>query len=130
MPRTPRTDPAAIRERDALRRQIDAMKAELEEFRTAQDELRDTEQRLRALVEQAPIVLFAIDRQGVFTLSEGRGLVVLGLKPGQVVGASVYDIYRDTPRIVDNVRRCLAGETVNESVRVGDLVFESIYTPR
>ncbi len=130
MPRTPRTDHAAARERDSLRRQIDAMRAELEEYRTAQTHLRDTEQRLRALVDQAPIVVFAIDRDGVFTLSEGRGLEALGLKPGQVVGESAYEVYRDTPRIVDNVRRCLAGESINEVVHVGDLVFESIYTPR
>ena len=130
MPRTPRPDPAAVRERDSLRRQLDAMRAELEEFRTAQTELRDTEQRLRALVQQAPIVVFAIDREGIFTLSEGHGLEALGLKSGQVVGQSAYEIYRDTPRIVDNVRRCLAGESINEVVHVGDLVFESIYTPR
>jgi len=130
MPRTPRSDPEATRERNSLRRQIDSMRAELEEYRVAQADLRDTEQRLRALVEQAPIVLFAVDREGTFTLSEGRGLDVLGLKPGEVVGQSVYDIYRDTPRIVDNVRRCLAGESIIDEVHLGDLVFESIYTPR
>ncbi len=128
MPRTPASD--ANRERDSLRRQLDAMRAELEEFRAAQSHLRDTEQRLRQLVEQAPIVVFGVDRDGVFTLSEGHGLAALGLKPGQVVGQSAYEIYRDTPRIVDNVRRCLAGESINEVVKVGDLVFESIYTPR
>ncbi|MCI0452244.1 MAG: ATP-binding protein [Candidatus Latescibacteria bacterium] len=130
MPRPPRPDPEIVRERDALRRQVDVLRAELEEYRTAQVPLRDTEQRLRALVEQAPIVAFAIDRDGVFTLSEGHGLAALGLKPGQVVGQSAYEIYRDVPRIVDNVRRCLAGESVNDVVQVGDLVFESIYTPR
>ncbi|HXV13378.1 MAG TPA: ATP-binding protein [Candidatus Krumholzibacteria bacterium] len=130
MPRIPRPDPETVRERDALRRQVHALRAELEEYRIAQVPLRDTEQRLRALVEQAPIVVFAIDRDGIFTLSEGHGLVALGLRPGQVVGQSAYDVYRDVPRIVDNVRRCLAGESINEVVQVGDLVFESIYTPR
>jgi PAS domain S-box-containing protein len=130
MPRPPRTDPEVLRERDSLRRQIDALRAELEEYRHAQTAFRDTEQRLRALVQQAPIVLFAIDREGIFTVSEGRGLDALGLKPGQVVGQSVYEIYREVPRIVDDVRRCLAGETINDTVRVGDLVYESLYLPR
>ena len=97
-----------------LRRELDALAA----------------QRLRALVGQAPIVVFGIDRDGHFTLSEGRGLDALGLKPGEVVGQSVYDVYREVPRIIDNVRRCLAGESVSDTVRVGDLVFESIYSPR
>ncbi len=126
MPRPPRTDPETAKERDALRRRVDALSAELEMFRSAQTELRDTEQRLRALVEQAPIVVFAIDRDGVFTLSEGHGLEALGLKPGEVVGQSAYEVYRDVPRIVDNVRRCLAGESISDLVHVGELVFESI----
>ncbi len=130
MPRPPRIDPELARERDALRREVGALRAEIELFRSAETELRDTEQRLRALVQQAPIVVFAIDRDGIFTLSEGHGLEILGLKPGQVVGQSAYEIYRDVPRIVDNVRRCLAGEQINDVVVVGDLVFESIYTPR
>jgi two-component system cell cycle sensor histidine kinase/response regulator CckA len=130
MPRPPRYDPAANRDRDSLRRQLDALRAELEEYRSAQTQYRDTEQRLRSLIEQAPIIVFAIDRNGIFTVSEGRGLEPLGLKAGQVVGQSVYDIYRDVPRIIDNVRRCLAGESITEVVRVGELLYESIYTPR
>ncbi len=130
MPRPPRIDPEIARELEAHRRQIEALRAELEEYRNAQPALRDTEQRLRALVEQAPIVLFAVDRNGIFTLSEGHGLVALGLSPGQVVGMSVYDVYKDVPRIIDNVRRCLAGESINDLVTVDQLVFESIYTPR
>jgi PAS domain S-box-containing protein len=130
MPRPPRYNPQATREHEALRRQLDALRAELEEYRSAQAQLRDTEQRLRALIEQAPIVVFAIDRNGVFTLSEGRGLEPLGLQPGQVVGQSAYEIYHDVPRIIDNIRRCLAGESITEVVRVGELMYESIYTPR
>ncbi len=130
MPRPPRVDPQIARERESLRREMELLRNELELYRSAQTELRDTEQRLRALVEQAPIVLFAIDRDGVFTLSEGRGLETLGLKPGQVVGQSAYEIYQDVPRIIDNIRRCLAGEAFSEVVRLGSLAFETIYTPR
>jgi len=130
MPRPPRIDPEVLRERDSLRRQNDALRAELEEYRNAQTAFRDTEQRLRALVQQAPIVLFAIDREGNFTLSEGHGLEALGQEPGEVVGQSVYEIYRNVPPMIDHVRRCLAGETINDTVRIGDLVFETLYTPR
>ena len=35
-----------------------------------------------ALVGAAPIVLWAIDQDGVFTLSDGHGLAALGLRPG------------------------------------------------
>src|SRR4030095_10326175 len=130
MPRPPRVDPEIARERESLRREMALLRNELELYRSAQNDLRDTEQRLRSLVENAPIVLFAIDRAGIFTLSEGKGLEMLGLKPGEVVGQSAYEIYKSVPRVIDNIRRCLAGESFSEVVRVGELSFETIYTPR
>ena len=73
MPRSPRVDPQVARERESLRREMERLRNELELYRSAKTDLRDTEQRLRALGEHAPIVLFAVDRDGTFTLSEGRG---------------------------------------------------------
>jgi len=54
--------------------------------------LSETEQRLRTIVTKAPVVFFALDAEGKFTLSEGRALQKLGLLPGQVVGQSVFHL--------------------------------------
>jgi PAS domain S-box-containing protein len=91
--------------------------------------VRRAKERLEAVVSGAPIVLFAVDRDGIFTLSEGSGLDVLGLRPGQVVGEAVYDLYRDHPALCDCIRRALAGETLSESIDVGDLSFDTSYGP-
>ncbi|MBA3356100.1 MAG: PAS domain S-box protein [Pyrinomonadaceae bacterium] len=40
----------------------------------AEEALRETEARLRTVIANSPIVLFALDGEGVFTLSEGKGL--------------------------------------------------------
>ncbi|UPT72584.1 MAG: PAS domain-containing protein [Elusimicrobiota bacterium] len=64
---------------------------------------------LAAVVSGAPIVLFAFDADGIFTLSEGRGLEVLGRKPGEAVGKSVFDLYKDHPKVVECCRRALKG---------------------
>jgi PAS domain S-box-containing protein len=114
---------------EALRRELEELREVVARYREREVLARDTEQRLRSVVESAPIVLFAMDAEGRFTLSEGRGLQPLGLKPGQVVGLSVFDLYRDTPQIIANIRACLAGETINAVVRIGDLVYESLYSP-
>src|SRR5579871_5668121 len=53
--------------------------------------------RLRDAVARAPIVLFAVDAEGLFTLSEGQGLEVLGIQPGEHVGQSYFDLYRELP---------------------------------
>lgn len=114
----------------ALERENADLREALNASRNAQEGLRDSEQRLRAVIEHAPIIMFTTDRDGVFTLSEGRGLQALGLAPGQVVGQSAFDVYRDFPKIVANLRSCLEGNLVNNVVEVGDLVYESLYVPR
>jgi PAS domain S-box-containing protein len=114
----------------ALRAEIESLKAIVATHRQREAAARETEQRLRAVIQNAPIVLFAMDHEGRFTLSEGRGLESLGLRPGQVVGQSAFEIYHDNPQVIDNVRACLAGETVSEVVVVGDRVFEALYSPR
>lgn len=81
------------------------------------------------IVSNTPIVLFAVDREGVFTLSEGQALESLGLKSGQVVGTSVFDLYSDFPEIIDSIRLSLTGETVSYEADLGDRVFETICSP-
>jgi PAS domain S-box-containing protein len=114
---------------------LDGQEVEMLEFqdvtetRRVEEALRNAEERLRSVVANAPVVLFAIDQDGVFTLSEGQGLASLGLAPGEVVGRSVFEYYRDHPRILDHVRRALAGEEFMDAVQVGDLSFETWYRP-
>ena len=95
----------------------------------AQAALVDSQDRLRAVISNAPLVLFAMDAQGTFVLSEGRGLAALGLRPGEVVGRSVFDLYGHVPQIVEDARRALAGRAFSSVVEVGGLVFESWYGP-
>ena len=91
--------------------------------------LKRAQEQLRAVVANAPIVLFAVDAAGRFTLSEGRGLETLGLEPGQMVGQSAFEVYRDAPRIVENLKRALAGEDFSDVVELDALAFETRYTP-
>ncbi|MDD5302949.1 MAG: PAS domain-containing sensor histidine kinase [Elusimicrobia bacterium] len=90
----------------------------------------DPNEILKTVVGNAPIVLFALDADGIFTLSEGRGLDALGLKPGEVVGRSVFDVYKDSPSVLDACRRALQGETVTRISPVQGLAFETHYAPR
>ena len=103
---------------------------ELEEERKRIEEaLQESEKRLQTVVSNAPIVMWSLDKEGIFTLSEGKGLKALGLRPGEVVGQSVFDVYRDVPQIIEGNRRALAGESSVSIVEAGELIFESHYSP-
>jgi diguanylate cyclase (GGDEF)-like protein/PAS domain S-box-containing protein len=91
--------------------------------------LKQSEQRLRTLVGNAPVVLFALDRDGIFTHSEGKGLEALGLKPGEAVGRSARDLYGNAPEVLRNIDRALKGESFVSSVEVAGRTFETRYAP-
>jgi PAS domain S-box-containing protein len=97
--------------------------------REAEALLVESEARYRAVVRSVPVVQWAIDRAGVFTLSEGLGLAALGLKPGQVVGWNVAEVYHDNPSVLADFRRALAGETFASDIVVRGEVFESHWAP-
>ena len=99
------------------------------ERKQAEQALREMDELLRTVVTSAPIILWAVDRQGIFTLSEGKGLDALGAKPGRAVGRSIFEVYRDAPQLQENVRRALTGETFTTTAEVGGLTFQSAYSP-
>lgn len=80
----------------------------------AEESLRDREARLRLLVEQMPAVLWSTDRELRFTSSQGAKLAALGLRPGEVVGRTLWEYFRtedpDFPPIAAH-REALAGES-------------------
>jgi signal transduction histidine kinase len=81
-------------------------------------------------VTGAPLILFEYDADGIFTLSEGAGLVKLGLEPGQVVGMSALEFYAETPQILASVKRSLTGESFSDVVQLGDLFYQVSYSAR
>ena len=76
-----------------------------------------------------PSVLFAVDAEGVFTLSEGTGLGAPGLEPGELVGRSAFEAYRDAPAVGESLRRALAGEAFASVVTVRGVAFRCLYNP-
>jgi PAS domain S-box-containing protein len=99
------------------------------EKKRARAALKVTEARLRTVIGSASLILFATDKDGVFTVCEGEGLNSFNLKPGELVGQSIFEVYADSPRIGQNMRRALAGETFTGTVEAHGLVFEVRYSP-
>lgn len=102
---------------------------DITEQKLAELALSQAEAHLRMVVSSASLVIFSLDKNGVVTLAEGEGLKALGLKPGEVVGQSAFEMYRKNPRLIASIRRALAGEAFTQAVDVGDMTFEIRYTP-
>lgn len=95
----------------------------------AQNALRASEQLFKGVVQNAPAIIYILDMNGIFLLSEGLGLELLGLKPGEVVGQSAFDLYKDFPALTDIIREALTGRKITEEIVVGRFTFNSRFTP-
>src|SRR6202008_2250180 len=102
---------------------------DITEKKQAREALRKAEKRLRTVVGSAALILFATDKNGIFTLCEGEGLKSLSLEPGQLVGQSVFDVYADSPKVGENIRRALSGESFTSAVDVSGFVFDVRFSP-
>jgi PAS domain S-box-containing protein len=105
------------------------MFTDISQRRQAEDALRDVERRLHTVIQHAPLVLYALDRAGVFVLSEGRELASIGRRPGEVVGQSAFEVFAHLPDRIAHLRRALAGEAFTAEVRVDDQIFAAYHQP-
>lgn len=92
-------------------------------------QISEKEERLQTVIRNAPVILYTIDPQGIFTLSEGKGLQVLGMQPGEVVGRSVFEVFSHNPALHNDIKQALAGETISTLLEEAGLTFEAYYTP-
>jgi len=105
------------------------MVADMTEHLKAELALHESEERLRNVMTSAPIGIFSLDRDGIFTLAEGKALFNLGLKAGEVVGRSCFDIFRENSSIVKSLRRALAGEKFIATLEAGASCLETSLSP-
>lgn len=79
----------------------------------------------KQVASNMPMIFYAIDTDWIFTLSYGQGLEKLGLKPGQVVGMSAKELYKDYPIVIQSTEKALMGQNVHSEYKIGDLYAEN-----
>lgn len=102
---------------------------DISKSRRAVEALKESEQRLKAVIDSNPIVLWITNAEGIFTFSDGKGLELLGLEPGQVVGQSLFEIYKSNKIIVDCTRNALQGKVSSEIINESGIYFQTFHRP-
>ncbi len=112
-----------------MSRDVTALRAAEAERERLTLELRSSEERHRLVVRNVPVVQWALDNEGVFTLAEGQGLLSLGRSSEQMVGSKLFELYADNERILGYFARAREGQVVSGPFEQGPAAFDSHWGP-
>ena len=102
---------------------------EITELRQREQELQQRQKYIDTILNNAPLVLFALDETGEFRHSRGRALEAFGLEDGEMVGESIYEAYDAFPKTIEDFETAQSGEPVEAIRHVGEAVFQTWYRP-
>ncbi|MGD1704690.1 sensor histidine kinase [Dapis sp. BLCC M229] len=91
--------------------------------------LSDKEQQLRTIITNAPIILFTLDCNGIFTLFEGKNVKLTSQQLDEILGLSIYDVYQDQPQLLEANNCALRGKNAEAIAKFGDLIFNTRWSP-
>ena len=91
--------------------------------------LRNSKSYLQAVVTHAPIVLTALDREGIYKLVEGRDLAALGLQPHELLGQAAATVHHQQPEVAALIHRALSGRAGDDELLLSGHWFHIFCTP-
>lgn len=122
----------AVRDASGCVLAYEGMLEDITERRRAEEALRQSEAGLRRLVEHIPALVWTTDDALRLTSFLGAGLAVLGLRPNQFVGMSLYEVFatRDSQfRPIAAHREALRGTAVAYEMKWGGRTYQAHVEP-
>ena len=92
-------------------------------------EMQESREQLQLVVSNAPIIFWAVDREGKFTHATGKGLEGLGLKPDDMVGHSIFELFgSEIARLAQIFQRAINDEESEVTVDIAGTKFTARYS--
>ncbi|WP_437940565.1 STAS domain-containing protein [Sorangium sp. So ce341] len=92
-------------------------------------ELGEAELLLRAVLDNLPVAVCRYDREGIFRFHDGRGLEASGVRPGEHLGKSVYELYAGSPGAAESIRQAIEGKGSHAVTEAHGLTWETWFVP-
>jgi len=91
--------------------------------------LHEQTERTQAMLDRAPVILYAFDTDGEFLFSRGSGLRPLGLESGELTGQNIFDVFGEQDAVVEHSRTALGGESVEYDLDLDGRVLQNHVRP-
>ncbi|GAA4296457.1 hybrid sensor histidine kinase/response regulator [Nibribacter koreensis] len=112
----------------SIRSAIRLHRIEQDRLRTEQ-ELRHTQEQLETVISGAPIILWAIDTAGTYSMCRGNGLSLIGLQQDELVGASAFEVFKEFSSVMACMRRALGGHSCKCTIQMQQVWFDCLFLP-
>jgi signal transduction histidine kinase/CheY-like chemotaxis protein len=84
------------------------------------------DQQLNIIINSIPVIIWVIDTTGIFTMSEGKGLIQIHQIPGSLVGNSIYDYLPEIEH--DKIKQALNGHSTTSHILFKERHYETYFT--
>ncbi|MCS6835261.1 MAG: PAS domain S-box protein [Anaerolineae bacterium] len=109
-----------------LSQAINGMLERLDESRRA---IRESEERLRTVVDNAPLLLWTVDKNETITSVQGSSVQTLSLDAAQIVGKDASAVADQLGLDLVTMRQALQGQEGTSAAQLGDAQFITQYQP-
>lgn len=86
-----------------------------------------TENLLKLVISTTPIAIWLVDKNLIITHSDGKALIDNGIKPGELVGKKIDDLYEGNNIILNAHKDALQGKSVKYIANFDDRIFLDSY---
>ena len=90
----------------------------------AERSLKDARSRIEMVIRNLPVILFALDATGRFSVIEGQGLRVHGVESRDLAGNDVFNRLGSIPEVTALARRALSGEEIAATANIRGREYE------
>jgi PAS domain S-box-containing protein len=103
---------------------------DIHDQKISQENLREIKNRTAMIMQDAPILLWAVNERGDFTYYEGKVGKKLGFTEKDRLVKNILELYEERTEISQSVRRALQGETVIGEARFDQIWLENKFIPQ
>lgn len=97
---------------------------QIDQRKQAEKELDKSQDRFSLVMQNTPIIIFALDKEGYFTYIEGKGLDLIGFEPENLVGKTMFELFSPNQGFHGTVSRAMKGESISCTVELNGYYFE------
>lgn len=96
----------------------------------AERALQESERKLETVIAKSPIILFAINKDGQFSMFKGRGVELLNVNPEDIIGKNFIETHRILPIDIKSLRNVIGGKELSTTMEVNNRFLDITCIPQ